>query len=204
MEDEMECLICKKSNEVLLEENSKELDKIDKVLSIMKDKIKEIENNTQDTQTKFNVNEKKNYSNCLGKTGDYCQDCSFSEPVDDKGYFWCEKYKITFINDEEKEKRNKITKLNREIIKLEAKKNNFKNIDIEDLEIQNDNDDDYFEILAKYFPGEKVQCEKELKINICKNCLAVLNKIVENKINGMMDEIVEQVREEIEEKENDK
>ncbi|MDR3275723.1 MAG: hypothetical protein LBT11_00705, partial [Treponema sp.] len=89
----MVCIICKKTEEELRIDNSQEIADIDKVISIIDDKIKEIMLGQISEQEKIG---EKTFNNCMGETGKYCQNCTYVEHVDDVEYFWCKMHKKTF------------------------------------------------------------------------------------------------------------
>jgi hypothetical protein len=205
MEVNMTCIICKKNEEDLGRINSREILNIGKIRPIIEDKIKETEDKIRQIEKanktqELELRDKKTDKDCPGKPGEHCRNCDCAESVDDENNLWCKTYKKVFdITDENVQKELKKLKyfqksLGKEMEILELKKNEFENLKM--VEIIIENDDEYTKIMSKYLSDFSEDC-KETKVYICTKCDVILNKIIENKIDEQMDGIVEMVRDEI-------
>jgi hypothetical protein len=187
----MVCIICKKTENELKNENALEIDNINKVLTILNDKI-----NKSTREKTSEIENNKDYKNCNGENGKYCLNCDFIESVDDKEYYWCKTYKKTFSFSLD----FNIKQWNKEIEALKFRCKEIENINLEIINIPENIDDKYNKIMSTYLPEYSKQ-ERHSSVNICSRCNTLLDKIIENKIYDLKDYIIDMVNDETEDDE---
>ena len=135
----------------------------------------------------------------MGETGKYCRNCSYIESVDDIEYFWCKMHKKTFSLSAG----SIVKQLRKEIVLLKIKRKELEDINLEMIEVEyNHTNGKYTKIMLAHLPDFSKQ-NQHSSIYICENCNLALNKIIEDKISEQMDDIIENVRNEIEDEDNE-
>jgi hypothetical protein len=208
----MKCIICHKTEEDFINANSDQNLQIEKIIKIINEKIinsKEKLNTIIDGDDRNRSENINDYSNlCESINNEKCKICTQGESIDNKGYYWCNKYNKSFKTTTMKNRiEEELLKLENEIKILESRKDALKNIKFKDIKIDGNVYDTNYEkfnsIIKKY--GEEESANKNFIFKICPYCESLIKKIVEETVYDIVDidEIIEKVKFSIEDNEDE-
>jgi hypothetical protein len=129
----MKCVICHQTEEDFINAQNAQ---IENIIKIINSEIMNLKNTTN------YLGEANDYSNlCEYINNENCKVCNQSYSVDDKGYYWCNKYNKSFKIVTKKDGiEEELLKLENEINMLNSRKDAFNRIEEELLKLKNEID----------------------------------------------------------------